>query len=100
MLGPWKDDAEVIECMMYWQKRALEAERDLEEVLDDNEDLVELVLEARGNADYWHQQFLDKDKEIRAALEIVHQQYMIARKELQKSKLPEEESDDPWKYRS
>ena len=125
MSGPWKSHEEMIEYMLYWQKRALEAEREVEEMIeymlywqnraleaereveevpDDNEDLVELVLEAHGTADYWHQQFLDKDKEIRVALEIVHQQYMAARKELQKHNLPEEDLEevdhnDPWRYK-
>jgi hypothetical protein len=91
MNGPWKDEEELRECMLYWQKRALEAEIEVEEVLDYNEELVELVLEARGNAEYYKQQFLDKDKEMRI---------MIKRVVSRAADIGTEESDDPWKYRS
>jgi hypothetical protein len=99
MLGPWKDDKEMIECIMYWQKRALEAEREVEEALDYNEEMVELVLEAREQfremelqRDYYKQQFLDKENEIR---------FLLGRKPIEED--PDsgiEDSDDPWKYRS
>ena len=105
MLGPWKDDEEVLECMMYWQKRALKAEKEVEECLDYEEFLLnEFVKQQEENIDldeynhflmedrdelrkmvrYYKQQFLDKDEEIRFIL----------------GDSGTEDSDDPWKYRS
>ena len=98
MLGPWKDDKEMIECIMYWQKRALEAEQWLEESLDGNEGYFYIILEERDKfrqmeleRDYWKQQFLDKDREM---------QLVIKRVVTRANDIGTEESDDPWKYRS
>lgn len=30
----WKNEEEIVEAMLYWQKRALEAEREVEDTLD------------------------------------------------------------------
>lgn len=68
MLGPFENEEEILEAMLYWQKRALEAERDLEESLDFNEEYVDLILQARKERDYYKQQFLDKDDEMRFIL--------------------------------
>ena len=68
MNGPWKDEEGLLKCMQYWQKRALEAERDLGEALDDLEEYVDLILEARGERDYYKAQFLDKDSELWAII--------------------------------
>ena len=42
--GPWDDEEETIKCMLYWQERALQAEKERK---------------------YFKQQFLDKDKELK-----------------------------------
>lgn len=106
MLGPWKDEEEMLECIMYWQKRALEAEKEIESTLDYERFLLDETLmyqerfyEMEEQRDYYKQMFLDKDSETREALTIVSQMYNKARHDLQ-SKEPEEEADDPWKYRS
>ena len=36
----WKNEEEIVEAMLYWQKRALNAEREVEETLDYVEFLV------------------------------------------------------------
>lgn len=33
----WKNEGELLKCMLYWQKRALEAEKEREELLDELE---------------------------------------------------------------
>ena len=68
MNGPWEDEQEILTELLYWQKRALEAERDLGEALDDLEEYVDLILEARGERDYYKAQFLDKDSELWAII--------------------------------
>jgi hypothetical protein len=72
MIGPYESEEEVLKCMLYWQKRALEAEQWLEESLDGNEEYVDIILEERKQfrqmeleRDYWKQQFLDKEKELK-----------------------------------
>lgn len=57
----WKNEEELLESMLYWQKRALEAEKEREEVLDDLEEWIKL-------AAYWKQQFVDKEAEVRFIL--------------------------------
>jgi hypothetical protein len=44
MSGPWKNEEELLQCLLYWQNRALQSEKERE---------------------YFKQQFLDKDKEIK-----------------------------------
>lgn len=58
----WKDEQELIDSMLYWQKRALAAEKEREEILDDLEDYIII-------AEYYKQQFLDKDLEIREVID-------------------------------
>ncbi len=44
MNAPWEDEQQIIEELLYWQRRALQAEKE---------------------RDYFKQQFLDKDKEMK-----------------------------------
>ena len=55
MNGPWKDEEELLECMLYWQKKALETVKWLDE------------MEIERN--YYKQQFLDKQKELQEVIE-------------------------------
>ena len=57
----WEDEQEIIEELLYWQKRALAAEKEREEVLDELEGYIKI-------AAYFKQQYLDKDEEIKFIL--------------------------------
>ena len=61
----WEDEQELLKEFMYWQKRALKAERELKL---ENE-LLDLIMEWNEQTitekEYWKQQFLDKEKELR-----------------------------------
>jgi hypothetical protein len=91
MIGPYESEEEMLEAILYWQKRALEAERDLKESLDYNEEYVDMILEAEKKLDhqihfsnmifewydqtvtekeYYKQQFLDKQKEIEVLIKM------------------------------
>jgi len=64
MNGPWENEEELLKCMLYWQKEALEAFNFLEMEDDYIEDLIEIVLQERREKEYYKQQFLDKQKEL------------------------------------
>jgi hypothetical protein len=69
MIGPYENEEELLKCMLYWQKRALEAEQWLEESLDANEEYVDIILAERDAKEYYKQQFLDKDKELQEVID-------------------------------
>lgn len=58
MIGPYESEDEMLEAILHWQKRALAAEKEVEETLDDLEVYIKL-------AAYYKQQRLDKDEEIK-----------------------------------
>jgi len=47
MLGPYENEEEMMKCILYWQARALESEKWLEESLDTCEDYVDIILKER-----------------------------------------------------
>ena len=74
-MGPYKTIEEVVECMLYWQMRALEAEKNRDEDTDTIEIYIEWIIQKmkatrrlKKDRDYYKQQFLDKEKEIKILL--------------------------------
>jgi L-lactate utilization protein LutB len=57
----WENEQEIINELLYWQKRALAAEKEREEVLDELEEYIKM-------AAYFKQQWVDKDEELRFIL--------------------------------
>lgn len=51
MNGPWKSEEELIEAMMYWQNRALNAEKDLDSELEFVGELIQSLLLEREVSD-------------------------------------------------
>jgi hypothetical protein len=47
----WENEEELLKSMLYWQKRALEAEKHAEEDADEIEDLINIILEERNYAE-------------------------------------------------
>lgn len=68
MIGPYESEEDMLEAILYWQKRALAAEKQVEEECDAYEDMVDTALEFKNARDYYKQQFLDKDRELRFIL--------------------------------
>jgi hypothetical protein len=64
MNGPWKDEEELMKCMLYWQKEALEGYNFLEMEADYIEDLIKTLLQECREKEYYKQQFLDKQAEL------------------------------------
>lgn len=57
MIGPYENEEDMLEAILYWQGRALAAEKEREETLDELEEYIK-------SAAYYKQQFLDKDAEV------------------------------------
>jgi hypothetical protein len=64
-MGPYESEEEILEAILYWQKRALKDEKWLENEADYVEELIDEILKERKHKEYWKQQFLDKDKELK-----------------------------------
>ena len=98
MNGPYRNIDDAVKCLLYWQRRALVAEGEVEDCLDYEEFLLTEYVKLQKEyfemeiaKNYFKQQFLDKENEIR---------FILGRKPILEEDMGTEEEDDPWKYRS
>lgn len=63
MIGPYQNEEEILQELLYWQKRALSAEKELEKTLDDLEYYIII-------SSYFKDQFLDKQGELELVIKM------------------------------